>query len=89
MKITAMIFFKIIAENKVPNMFIFVGETDPSKFLDMKNRGGNGGQTGDLQWDLSDIVHNFTTGKVMTFCQNLSHLYHKLVERTEIKLLTC
>lgn len=37
------------------------GETDPSKFLDMKNRGGNGGQTGDLQWDLSDIMHNFTT----------------------------
>ncbi|XP_062613683.1 E3 ubiquitin-protein ligase HECW2-like [Saccostrea cucullata] len=39
------------------------GETNPSKFLDMKNRGGNGGQTGDLQWDLSDITYNFTAGE--------------------------
>ena len=39
------------------------GETDTSKFWDSKGRGGNGGQTGELFWDLHDIAHNFTDGR--------------------------
>ncbi|XP_033762658.1 E3 ubiquitin-protein ligase HECW2-like [Pecten maximus] len=36
------------------------GETDSSKFLDSKNRGVNGGQTGQILWDLTEVIHHFT-----------------------------
>ncbi|XP_046367901.1 E3 ubiquitin-protein ligase HECW2-like isoform X1 [Haliotis rufescens] len=36
------------------------GETDSSKFLDCKNRGINGGQTGQIHWDFEAISHNFS-----------------------------
>ncbi|XP_021373793.1 E3 ubiquitin-protein ligase HECW2-like isoform X2 [Mizuhopecten yessoensis] len=36
------------------------GETDSSKFLDSKNRGVNGGQTGQILWDLTEVTHHFT-----------------------------
>ncbi|KAL5007177.1 hypothetical protein ScPMuIL_015983 [Solemya velum] len=36
------------------------GETDSSKFLDTKNRGMNGGQEGEILWDLDALCHHFT-----------------------------
>lgn len=36
------------------------GETDSSKFLDSKNRGVNGGQSGQILWDLTEVIHHFT-----------------------------
>ncbi|XP_055959261.1 E3 ubiquitin-protein ligase HECW2 [Patella vulgata] len=35
------------------------GETVSTKFVDCKNRGVNGGHTGQIQWDIDAISHNF------------------------------
>ncbi|VDI22521.1 E3 ubiquitin-protein ligase HECW2 [Mytilus galloprovincialis] len=42
---------------------LFLGETDKSQFWDSKGRGGNGGQTGELLWDLHDVMYKFTEDK--------------------------
>ncbi|ESP01538.1 hypothetical protein LOTGIDRAFT_139616 [Lottia gigantea] len=40
------------------------GETVSTKFLDSKNRGVNGGHTGQIQWDLDSISHNFIEAEI-------------------------
>lgn len=42
---------------------IISGETDSSKFWDSKTRGANGGQKGELLWDLDAVSHYFTDRK--------------------------
>lgn len=39
------------------------GVTDKSSFWDSKTRGANGGQKGELLWDLDAISHCFTDSK--------------------------
>jgi len=41
------------------------GEGDKSKFWDSKTRGANGGQTGELTWDLDAVKHYFTDGNIL------------------------
>ncbi|XP_041366585.1 E3 ubiquitin-protein ligase HECW2-like isoform X2 [Gigantopelta aegis] len=43
------------------------GVSDSTKFLDSKNRGINGGQKGEITWDLDDISHNFSEGVTKVF----------------------
>ena len=43
--------------------FFISGETDSSKFWDSKTRGANGGQKGELLWDLDAVSHCFTDRK--------------------------
>ena len=49
---------------------LFLGETDKSQFWDSKGRGGNGGQTGELLWDLHDVMYKFTEGE-QVYCFTL------------------
>ena len=41
----------------------FLGVTDTSSFWDSKTRGANGGQKGELLWDIDAISHCFTDSK--------------------------
>lgn len=50
----------------IPIATYLLGEMDSSKFLDTKNRGMNGGQKGDILWDLDALCHHFTDGKIST-----------------------
>ena len=46
------------------SLHCLTGVDDSTKFLDSKNRGINGGQKGEITWDLDDISHNFCEGKL-------------------------
>lgn len=45
----------------------FAGVTDKSSFWDSKTRGANGGQKGELLWDLDSISHCFTDSMYILF----------------------
>lgn len=55
---------------------IIAGETNKSAFWDSKTRGANGGQKGDLLWDLDAVSHYFTDGR-FNFRSNDSIEYRK------------
>lgn len=40
-------------------------QKDSSQFLDSKNRGVNGGQKGQILWDLHEVAHHFNEGNVI------------------------